>query len=68
VVRLALKALLFSLSITKRSGLLVNGRKSDGYMQFDPEKGIGLKYSDFPIKPCILSELIISILRVSTTV
>lgn len=40
-VRLALKALLLSLSMTKRSGLLVNGRKSDGYMQFDPEKGLG---------------------------
>ena len=40
-VRLALNALLLSLSMTKRSGLLVNGRKSDGYMQFDPEKGSG---------------------------
>lgn len=40
VVKLALKALLLSLSITKRSGLLVNGRKSDGYMQFDPVKGL----------------------------
>lgn len=38
VVGLALKALLFSLSMIKRSGLLVNGRKSDGYMEFDPEK------------------------------
>jgi len=27
--------------MTKRSGLLVNGRKSEGYMQFDPEKGLG---------------------------
>lgn len=33
---MTLKALLFSLSMIKRSGLLVNGRKSDGYMEFDP--------------------------------
>lgn len=53
VVGLALKALLFSLSMIKRSGLLVNGRKSDGYMEFDPEKEF-CQCSDFPIKECIL--------------